>query len=179
MMLGGYNTSMSDIKKYSAKSCAKTLNSVSLDMQALLMRTQDYAMQAVVGDDADLQRETGVELAKELNSQAERQISKGDMTPMIQMLNAQAFALNKVFMKMISINSERLHQEKHYVELAFKAQNQCRRTLATMADIAAPRQTTFVKQQNNGHNVQVNNEVAPDEDMGVPEPIREVQKKKA
>lgn len=40
---------------------------------------------------------------------------------------------------------------------ALKAQNQCRQTLAALAEIKNPRRTTLIGQQNNATNQQVNN----------------------
>ena len=47
------------------------------------------------------------------------------------------------------------------MRLAFKAQNQCRATLETLAEIKNPKPTAFIKQQNIGVNQQVNNDAAP------------------
>ncbi|MGH8608246.1 MAG: hypothetical protein ACREX9_12750 [Gammaproteobacteria bacterium] len=41
-----------------------------------------------------------------------------------------------------------LNQHQTYMLLALKAQNQCRQTLAALAEIKNPRRTTFVGQQN-------------------------------
>ena len=174
---------MTEQLTHSPKDCAKLLVNTSADMQCLMHRMEDATIAAVTRDlSATELNNTGVEIASELQTQVDDQLIKGDMRPMLKMLNAQAFALNKVFLKMVTIYPDTRSGERHYLELAMKAQNQCRRTLATIADIATPKSATFIKQQNNGENVQVNNNETPEADSvpsGVPEPIREVQKKKA
>jgi hypothetical protein len=44
-------------------------------------------------------------------------------------------------------------------DIALRAQNQSRKTLAVLAEIKNPRRTTFIKQQNNAVNQQVNNAI--------------------
>jgi hypothetical protein len=56
---------------------------------------------------------------------------------------------------------EYLNQMEANLRLALKAQAQCRATLEAPAEIKNPRPVAFVKQQNVGHNVQVNNGTAP------------------
>ena len=46
---------------------------------------------------------------------------------------------------------------KLFADIAFKAQNQSRRTITALADLKSPKRTTFIKQQNNAVNQQVNN----------------------
>ncbi|QZB00912.1 hypothetical protein K3369_02520 [Pseudomonas mandelii] len=60
------------------------------------------------------------------------------------------------------------------MRMAFKAQNQCRATLQTLAELKAPKQIAFVKQANIGQNVQVNND-----DNGAIKPTRTRKSKKA
>ncbi|MGH8646968.1 MAG: hypothetical protein ACREX4_21935 [Gammaproteobacteria bacterium] len=55
------------------------------------------------------------------------------------------------------------------MQLALKAQNQCRQTLAALAEIKNPRRTTFIGQQNNATNQQVNNVGGPSETRKNPE----------
>lgn len=52
--------------------------------------------------------------------------------------------------------TEYLEHFETYSRLALKAQNQCRQTLATLGDLKNPKRTTFVKQQNNAVNQQIN-----------------------
>ncbi|HAB64955.1 MAG TPA: hypothetical protein DCE49_12410 [Pseudomonas sp.] len=47
------------------------------------------------------------------------------------------------------------------MRLAFKAQNQARTTLQTLAELKAPKQVAFVRQANIGNQVQVNNGTVP------------------
>ena len=49
-----------------------------------------------------------------------------------------------------------------YFDIAMKAQKQCRQTLSALVDIKHPRRATFVKQQNNAINQQINNGSDPE-----------------
>ena len=52
-----------------------------------------------------------------------------------------------------------INQIDVFSNIAFKAQAQCRKTLAVLAELKHPRRTTFIKQQNNAINQQVHNGV--------------------
>ena len=52
-----------------------------------------------------------------------------------------------------------INQIEVFINIAFRAQSQCRKTLAVLAELKHPRRTTFIKQQNNAITQQVNNEV--------------------
>lgn len=75
------------------------------------------------------------------------------------MLMAQACTLDLMFNKLVRIarNCEYLNGTELYSNMAFKAQKQCRQTLLALNEIQHPRRTTFVNQQNNALNQQVNN----------------------
>ena len=53
------------------------------------------------------------------------------------------------------------------MRMALKAQTQCRATLETLAEVKNPRVTTFVRQQNNAQQQQVNNGV-----LDLTQPVR-------
>lgn len=84
----------------------------------------------------------------------------GDLARVESMLVAQAHALQSMFtaMSIKMADTEILNHLQVYGQLAFKAQNQCRQTLATLTEIKNPRRSTFVKQQNNAINQQIKNE---------------------
>lgn len=82
------------------------------------------------------------------------------------LLISQAQVLNVIFVEMsrrAALNmGEHLTAMDIYMRLALRAQNQCRTTLATLAEIKNPQPVAFVKQANIGYNQQVNNgEQAP------------------
>jgi hypothetical protein len=84
---------------------------------------------------------------------------KGDIQPIETMLMAQACTLDLLFNKCVRIarNSEFLNGTEAYSNMAFKAQKQCRQTLLALREVQHPQRTTFVNQQNNAVNQQVNN----------------------
>lgn len=86
-------------------------------------------------------------------------IKKGDFIDMESMLWSQAQTLNAFFHRCLSLSSncEIVSQIQILSDLAVRAQNNCRKTLATIADIKNPKRATFIKQQNNAVNQQVNN----------------------
>ena len=57
----------------------------------------------------------------------------------------------------IARNCEFLNGTEIYSNMAFNAQKQCRQTLLALHEVQHPRRTTFVNQQNNAINQQVNN----------------------
>jgi hypothetical protein len=75
------------------------------------------------------------------------------------MLLSQAHVLQAMgtFFTMKLSGAEYLNQVEAYSRIALKAQNQCRQTLATLGELKNPKRTTFVKQQNNAVNQQINN----------------------
>ena len=91
---------------------------------------------------------------------AAKKVSDGDCSGTESILSAQAVALNTIFTSMaIRANSCKFIPDMEaYMKFALKAQNQCRATLDTLAQIKHPRQTVITKQANisNGHQ-QVNN----------------------
>lgn len=99
------------------------------------------------------------DLYQDLKRQSE-QLAKGDISQLETMLLNQAYALQALFLRasLKVANAEYLNNLQVWGTLALKAQNQCRQTLATLADMRNPKpKTTFIKQQNNAVNQQVNN----------------------
>ena len=169
-------------KKLTPADRAATLASSQVDLMTLLQVQPDNLTDAVVEDDMELRCDTGKELAKVLKGQT-ADLLDGNPEHMLKMLNVQAYTLNKLFHRFARTSYDTFQGERHAMVLAMKAQNQCRRTLQAMAEIATPKQATFIGQQNNGANIQVNNGEASDAQneapVGCPEPIREVSRKKA
>jgi len=90
---------------------------------------------------------------------------KNDNTNELEhMLVLQAKTLDYVFYEFLK-NTSDLNMIDHldvFTNIAFRAQNQCRKTLLALAQIKNPRQPTFIKQQNNAINQQVNNTMKPE-----------------
>lgn len=88
-------------------------------------------------------------------------VQKGDMGRAEDMLISQAHALNALFAELV--NRSRMNMGEYFpaackfMQLAFKAQSQCRTALEALAEIKNPRPVAFIRQQNVGENVQVNN----------------------
>lgn len=87
-------------------------------------------------------------------------VKKGNLLEVEAILLSQAQTLNVFFHKCLSQVSD-LDMVNHFQvfsDLAMKAQNNCRKTLLTLAEIKNPKQPTFIKQQNYAiGNQQVNN----------------------
>lgn len=141
---------------------------VSTDSETKLNETRinrsklytDYVATAAVTigtihhDDLDL-----VTVLKEV-SKGISKINSGDITDIETMLMTQAQTLNIFFHRMLSQvpHIEMINQIQLFSEIALRAQNQARKTLAALAEIKHPRRATFIKQQNNAINQQVNNQ---------------------
>ena len=95
------------------------------------------------------------DLATELAAQCDA-VQSGDLDRIEAMLLSQAHALQGIFThcawRMSKV--ELLNQHQSYGLLALKAQNQCRATLATLAEIKNPNRATFIK--NSATNQQIN-----------------------
>ena len=90
-------------------------------------------------------------------------VKAGDMSTAGTMLITQANMLDMMFNRLArkAAYSEYLSQMEANLRHALRAQARCRATLEALAEIKNPRPIAFVKQQNVGYNVQVNNGTAP------------------
>lgn len=99
-------------------------------------------------------------LINELSAQVAL-VKEGNMGRPEAMLISQAHTLDALFAELI--NRSRMNMGEYfnaackYMQMAFKAQSQCRTTLEALAEIKNPRSVAFIRQQNVGENVQVNN----------------------
>ncbi len=87
-------------------------------------------------------------------------VKKGNLVEVEAMLLSQAQILNVFFNQCLSrvADTKFLNQIQVMSDLALRAQNNCRKTLATLADIKNPKRAMFIKQQNNAiGNQQINN----------------------
>lgn len=98
-----------------------------------------------------------VTIMHELANSTQR-VNQNDFSEIEQMLIAQAKALDYFFYETLNklVGLGMVNHLQAYAEIALKAQNQSRRTLATLAEIKHPRRATFIKQQNNAINQQIN-----------------------
>lgn len=97
------------------------------------------------------------ELIADLQMQSNK-IFYGDVSRIEDMLIAQAHVLQAITMRATEkiANAETLNQVNVWGDLCMKAQNNCRKTLLTIAEIKNPRNPTFIKQQNNSLSQQIN-----------------------
>jgi hypothetical protein len=87
----------------------------------------------------------------------------GDMSRVEAMLMGQAHSLQAIsaFFAYKMANAEYMSTLEEYARLSFNAQNQCRQTLATLVELKNPKRATFIKQQNNAVNQQINQRENP------------------
>ena len=86
-----------------------------------------------------------------LLQEQEKAISLGDTSRIEEMLVTQAHVLQAIFSTYVTkaAAAPYLDHVQCFLQIALKAQNQCRQTLSTLADSARPNQTTYIAQQNN------------------------------
>jgi hypothetical protein len=104
--------------------------------------------------------ELSFEMALDVLSKNAKSINDGDVDKIEAMLMCQANALEVMFSYLArkALAQQYFNQYQANIQLALKAQNQCRTTLQTLIQLKQPNQTSFIKQTNisNGHQ-QVNN----------------------
>ena len=90
-----------------------------------------------------------------------KKVTDGNTKEIEQMLYTHAKALDYVFYDALSqlADCRMINQIETYSNIAFRAQNQSRKTLLALMELKTPRRATFIKQQNNAITQQVNNEV--------------------
>ena len=91
---------------------------------------------------------------KEINAD----VMDGDISIAEALLVDQAIVLQSILSSYTSkmVKAEYLSHVEAYSKIALRAQNQCQRTLKTLLEYKNPKRTTFVKQQNNATNQQIN-----------------------
>ena len=104
------------------------------------------------GNDLDLDA-----CVRTLKATAKR-VTDGDNADLERMLSAQVMALNSVFTSLATRanNANLMPHMETFMRFALKAQNQCRATIDTLAQIRNPRQTVITKQANISNGPQVN-----------------------
>lgn len=109
-----------------------------------------------LGDDIDMDFKALTEVIETVSDQ----VKEGNLANMEEMLVSQTYALQHMFMNMaskISSTSNPDHIDL-FSRFALKAQNQCRTTIATLAEMKNPKRATFIKQLNQANQMQVNND---------------------
>jgi len=98
-----------------------------------------------------------VTLAVELEKQ-NKAVFEGDLRRVEAMLLDQSHVLQSlfVFFTQKMAHAKYMDSLEAYSRIALKAQNQCRQTSATLVELKNPKRATFIKQQNNAVNQQVN-----------------------
>ena len=93
--------------------------------------------------------------------QISEKIKDGRTEDLEELLLLQVELLNQTFMNYTELISltDSTAGKKVFAEIALKSQNQCRRTITTLADLKTPKRTTFIK--NSAVNQQVNLGDAP------------------
>lgn len=110
-------------------------------------------------DESSFTQEHLTALSDELEQQIQ-QIKQGNLENLDEYLYSQAVALHQLFYRFFRTSLLRgpwLEESKVFADLALKAQNQSRKTLLALAEIKNPKRATFIKQQNNAINQQINN----------------------
>jgi hypothetical protein len=97
-------------------------------------------------------------LADELRAQIEV-ATDGDLGRAEAMLITQVHALDSIFNNLSrrAINAEYMDHLDRYLELALRAQSQCRANCEALSEIKNPRHVAFVRQANIAQNQQINN----------------------
>jgi hypothetical protein len=95
---------------------------------------------------------TKLDAAVDVVARGTRKVVDGDLRELEGMLTAQAYALNSIFTDLAARAAVNIGPSRQtgdmYLRLAFKAQAQCRATVAALAEIKNPRPLAFVKQAN-------------------------------
>lgn len=93
-----------------------------------------------------------------------KRVTDDDTKEIEQMLYTHAKTMDYVFYDALEKLSKcnMINQIETYANIAFRAQNQSRKTLLALADLKNPHRATFIKQQNNAINQQINNKPAPE-----------------
>ena len=103
-------------------------------------------------------------------------VLNGDISQVESILMTQVQTLNALFHRMLTkMMSDSFHSSiEMYSNIALRAQNQCRQTLAVLSDLKRPQQTTVVRQQNLAINQQVNNSTQPEDQRRISKPANEL-----
>ena len=138
-------------------------NSVTPDEVLNPSSSGGRALAAIIGQAGDA-KASGL-LQGELDLVTTR-IKNGDLSDLEAILTTQSYVLNALFNDLIAKGSAALFDKTFASELlsdrpklmfnmALKAQNQCRATIAAIAELKNPKRTTFVRNQLNSIQMQM------------------------
>ena len=113
----------------------------------------------------ELHPDADFQIMTEQLRQRNQEVRNGDLSVAEAMLIDQAHVLQSIFTKCAARmeGSEYISQSEAYARIALRAQNQCQRTLKTLLEYKNPKRATFIKQQNNAINQQINQGQSPRE----------------
>jgi hypothetical protein len=99
-----------------------------------------------------------VEIRNQLIEHSEA-MKSGDLQGIEDMLIYQAHVLSHIFNMQVGLaaRTEYIENQEIHLRNAFKAQNQTRQTVSTIAELKGVKSTTFIKQQNQAVNQQIIN----------------------
>ncbi|MFC1772646.1 hypothetical protein ACFL3A_04750 [Pseudomonadota bacterium] len=140
-----------DAQKMRAHVTRSFLTPSQSSANAILALTREVEMgEGIKGFDYDT-------LVSELVEQ-NNAVFEGDLRRVEAMLLDQSHVLQSlfVFFTQKMSQAEYMSNLETYSRIALKAQNQCRQTLATLVELKNPKRATFIKQQNNAVNQQIN-----------------------
>lgn len=106
------------------------------------------------------QEALSLQYTKEMLEESFKAVKAGDLSMLEETLLNQTFALNVAFTNLVARanRQENMLNLTPLMNLAFKAQNQSRMTIDSLANLKNPSQTAFIKQTNIAHgHQQVNN----------------------
>ena len=106
------------------------------------------------------QEALSLQYTKEMLEESFKAVKAGDLSMLEETLLNQTFALNVAFTNLVARanRQENMLNLTALMNLAFKAQNQSRMTIDSLANLKNPSQTAFIKQTNIAHgHQQVNN----------------------
>ena len=109
-------------------------------------------------NDFDEDIKLDIKSAAEVMEEIADKVKTGDLSALEKMLTCQAYSLQTFFTAMASkaCNTTNADHIELLSKIALKAQNQCRSTIATLSEMKNPKRATFIKQQNNAVNQQIN-----------------------
>ncbi|PIZ03359.1 MAG: hypothetical protein COY58_09340 [Gammaproteobacteria bacterium CG_4_10_14_0_8_um_filter_38_16] len=101
----------------------------------------------------------GLDESVEMVKYSCERIANGDMSDVESLLMTQAQTMNVLFQRCTSLilEQDKTASIQVVADIALRAQKQSAKTLKMLADLKHPKRTTFIQQQNNAMNQQINN----------------------
>ena len=147
-----------DTDYFSEESILKRRQAMELD---LLTSPMTQAQEIMAQFSQDLSCLDSSALKSILSIKAETLIGKKDSSDLQELLLAQTLSLNAVYQYLIQrigvSKSNKPEHEKLYLDLALRFQKQSLKTIEVISNLQNPRTPTFIQQNMNADNIQVNN----------------------